>query len=58
MDDEVNGAESNRADHSQEACEGGTESTMSITHEFCHSGEGEVVVQVALVHNETIVMVV
>eukprot|EP01084_Bolivina_argentea_P302031 521252_1 len=39
MDDEVNGAESNRAGHSQETCEGGTESTLSVTHEFCHSGE-------------------
>ncbi len=58
MDDEVNGAESNRAGHSQETCEGGTESTLSVTHEFCHSGEGGVVVQVVLVHNETIIMVV
>ncbi len=52
MDDE-----SNRADYSQETCEGGAESALSVTHEFCHSGQGRVVVQVeGVVHNETIIV--
>ncbi len=46
MEDEVNGSdESNRAaDHSGEIVEGGREreSSMGITHEFCHSGGGGV----------------